>query len=118
MTSIKSNDLLWPGAALLAVSGVFLAVDSIEAGLVSAKVRIVFGAAFGLCLVGLAEYLARHREKFSIYSPTICAALASDGVITCYAIILVAYDVYQFFPPLFAFSLWLFRLYELLRITL
>ena len=105
MTSIKSNALLWLGAAVLAVGGVFLAVYSIEAGLVSAKVRIVIGAAFGLCLVGLAEYLARHREKFSIYSPTICAALASGGVITCYAIILVAYDFYQFFPPLFAFSL-------------
>ena len=58
MTSIKSNVLLWLGAAVLAVGGVFLAVYSIEAGLVSAKLRIVFGAAFGLCLVGLAEYLS------------------------------------------------------------
>ena len=105
MTSIKGNALLWLGAAVLAVGGVFLAVYSIEAGLVSAKVRVTVGAAFGLCLVGLAEYLARHREKFSIYSPTICAALASGGVITCYAIILAAYDFYQFIPPLFAFSL-------------
>ncbi len=105
MTSIKRHGLLWLGGVVLAVGGVFLAVYSVEAGLLSAEIRVLIGAAFGIALVAGAEYLARHREKFSIYSPTICAALASGGVITCYAIILVAYDFYQFIAPVVAFLL-------------
>lgn len=105
VTSLKENGLLWLGGMVLAVGGIFLANYSIEAGLVSAEIRVALGGIFGIGLVVFAEYLSRHRARFSIYSPTICAALASSGVITCYAIILVAYEYYQFIAPLLAFVL-------------
>lgn len=103
--SIKENGLLWLGGVVLAVGGIFLANYSIEAGLVSAEIRVTLGALFGIGLIIFAEFLARHRKRFSIYSPTICAALASSGVITCYAITLVAYEYYQFIPGLLAFAI-------------
>ena len=102
-TFLMGNGLLWLGALVLALGGVFLAKYSIEAGLFPPSLRIVLGACFGLLLIVGAEYLFRHASKFKITSTVISAALASGGVITCFAMTLVAFDYYDYLTPLLAF---------------
>lgn len=104
-TFLMGNGLLWLGAAVLALGGVFLAKYSIEAGVFPPGLRIIIGACFGASLVVLAEYLYRNPERFQINSAMISAALASGGVITCFSMTLVAFDFYAFLSPLFAFAI-------------
>lgn len=100
---LMGNGLLWLGAIVLAFGGVFLAKYSIEAGLFPPSLRLIIGASFGLMLVVLGEYLYRNPKRFRINSSTISAALASGGVITCFAMALVAFDFYAFLSPMLAF---------------
>ncbi len=102
---MMGNGLLWLGGIVLAFGGVFLAKYSIEAGLFPPALRIVLGAAFGVSLVVAAEYLFQHPKRFQINTPVISAALASGGIITCFAMTYVAFDFYSFLSPLFAFAL-------------
>ncbi|PHI36102.1 hypothetical protein CBQ28_15665 [Pseudoalteromonas sp. GCY] len=102
---LKGNGLFWIGAAVLALGGVFLAKYSIEAGLLPPSVRVILGALFGVCLVTAAEVVNRYKEKLKINTPYISAALASGGVITCFAMTLVAFDFYHFIPANMAFVL-------------
>ncbi|MDG6099454.1 DUF2339 domain-containing protein [Alteromonas sp. ZYF713] len=102
---IRGNGLLWLGGLVLAMGGIFLARYSIEAGLLSPELRVILGTVFGLSLVVGADYLFRRRERFHIHSPYVCAALASGGVITCFAMVLVAYDYYDFIHAQLAFGL-------------
>lgn len=104
-TFLMGNGLLWLGAAVLALGGVFLAKYSIEAGIFPPGLRITMGAIFGIGLVVVAEYLYRNPERFQINSTMISAALASGGLITCFSLTLVAFDFYAFLSPLFAFAL-------------
>lgn len=105
VNAIKGNGLLWLGGLVLAVGGIFLANYAIESGFVSAELRVILGGVFGVALVVASEFLARHRVRFSIYSPAVCAALASGGVVTCYAMTLVAFNYYGFLSPFIAFSI-------------
>ncbi len=102
-TLLRGNLLLWMGATVLALGGIFLARCAIEAGILPPEVRLTFSGIFGVGLVIGAEYLARHKERFKIHTPALCAALASGGVITCYAITLTAFLYYQFLPANLAF---------------
>ncbi|MEJ6476633.1 DUF2339 domain-containing protein [Pseudoalteromonas piscicida] len=102
---LKGNGLFWLGAIVLALGGVFLANYSIEAGLLPPSVRVILGALFGVCLVVTAEVLSRYKEKLKINTPNISAALASGGVVTCFAMTLVAFDFYDFIPANIAFVL-------------
>ncbi|OFC69297.1 DUF2339 domain-containing protein [Alteromonas confluentis] len=102
---LRGNGLFWLGGLVLAIGGIFLARYAIEAGLLSPGLRVVLGGLFGTVLVGTAEYLSRYREKFHIYSPYVCAAIASGGIITCFAMALVAYDYYHFISAELGFAL-------------
>ena len=102
---LMGNGLLWMGAVILALGGVFLAKYSIEAGVFPPELRIIIGACFGVCLVGVAEYLYRNPKRFQINSTMISAALASGGLITCFSMALVAFDFYAFLSPLAAFAI-------------
>ena len=102
---IRANGLLWLGGLVLAIGGIFLARYSIEAGLLPPIVRVLMGTLFGIGLVASAEYLARHRKRFQLYSVYVSAALASGGVITCFAMALVAYDYYEFINAQAGFGL-------------
>jgi len=102
---LKGNALLWLGAIVLGLGGIFLAKYSIEAGLLPPVVRVIAGALFGIGLIVGAEYLNRHKERFNINTPTISASLASGGIITCFAMTLVSYDFYQFISTNVAFVL-------------
>ena len=100
---LMGNGLLWLGAIVLALGGIFLAKYSIEAGLFPPSLRILTGVAFGILLIVAAEFLYTHPKRFQINSSMISAALASGGVITCFAMTLVAFDFYAFLSPLIAF---------------
>jgi len=100
---IAKNGLLWMGAVVLALGGIFLAKYAIEAGLLPPSVRLTIGFIFGLLLLVAAEYLYRNPSRFDIESPHISAALASGGVITCFAMQYSAYSFYQFISPAVAF---------------
>lgn len=102
---LKGNGIFWLGGLVLAIGGVFLAKYSIEAGLLPPSVRVILGAIFGVTLVATAETLNRFKEKFKINTPYIPAALASGGVITCFAMALVSFDFYHFITPNLAFIL-------------
>jgi uncharacterized membrane protein len=100
---LMGNGLLWLGGIVLAFGGVFLAKYSIEAGLFPPELRIILGALFGIGLVGAAEYLYRNSKRFQITSDLVSAAIASGGLITCFAMTFVAFDFYAFLSPTFAF---------------
>jgi uncharacterized membrane protein len=102
---IKGNGLLWLGGIVLSIGGVFLAKYIIETGLLSPGLRVILGALFGIALVVATEYLNTYKERFSIYSPYVCAALASGGVITCYAMTMLSFDYYDFISARMAFIL-------------
>ncbi|MEZ8966594.1 hypothetical protein BCT04_02460 [Vibrio breoganii] len=93
---LSSNSLLWLGGFVLALGGVFLAKYAVEAGLISAHARVALGFAFGIALLIGAEYLVRYPKRFNIQTNQVSAALASAGVITCFAMIVVSTHYYQF----------------------
>lgn len=100
---LANNGLLWLGGAMLALGGVFLAKYSIESGLISITVRLMLGGVFAIALVIFAEYLYRKQQGSQEYITT-CAALASGGVITGFALVLVTFSHYHFISPLLAFA--------------
>ncbi|WP_372766176.1 DUF2339 domain-containing protein [Pseudoalteromonas sp.] len=100
---LANNGLLWIGGVILALGGVFLAKYSIESGLISITVRLIIGGVFATSLVVLAEYLYRKHQGNAEYITT-CAALASGGVITGFALVLVTFSYYQFISPFIAFA--------------
>lgn len=84
---------IWGGGITLAVAGLFIVKYSIDAGLLSPTVRVVFGLLFSVALVAGAE-LARRWTQTAI-DPRIAQALAGAGVATAYASILIATNVYD-----------------------
>lgn len=83
---------IWAGGVTLAVAGFLIVRYSIDAGLLSPVVRVVFGLLFGLGLIGSAE-LALRRDAF-VRDPRVAQALSGAGVATLYASILVAANLY------------------------
>ncbi|MDK2595063.1 DUF2339 domain-containing protein [Pseudoalteromonas obscura] len=100
---LKGNGIFWLGALILSIGGVFLAKYSIESGLMPPAVRVVLGALFGCALVAGAELVNRFKTKLNVNTPYISAALASGGVITCFAMVLVSFNHYHFLPANLAF---------------
>lgn len=102
---LKGNSIFWLGAIILAIGGIFLAKYSIEAGLLPPSIRVILGSIFGLALILAAELAHKHKQRFNIHTPHISAALASGGIITCFAMAFVSFDFYSFITPNIAFAL-------------
>ena len=100
--------VVWVGGLALALGGIFLVRYSIEAGLFTPGLRIVFGAILALFLVGLGE-LARRREIVTgisqINSAHIPSILTAAGTTIAYADVWAAYALYNFLSPGAAFVL-------------
>lgn len=90
-THVSQNWMAWLGGVSLGLAGVFLAIYSIEAGLLGPTARIVVGILLGLTLQASAEYLRRREGRTN----TVFAALAAGGSITLFAAILAALHLYQ-----------------------
>lgn len=91
----STNALFWLGGIVLTFGGLFLAKYTLEAGLLSPLTRVLLGFMVGIGFIAAAEYLTRKKESLEIHSDYLCAALVSAGVITCYAMTLVASHYYQ-----------------------
>jgi uncharacterized membrane protein len=100
--------VVWVGGIALALGGIFLVRYSIEAGLFTPGLRIIFGAILALVLIGLGE-LARRREISAgisqINTAHIPSILTAAGTTVAYADVYAAYALYDFLSPGLAFVL-------------
>ncbi len=92
---------IWAGGITLAVAGVLIVKYSIDAGLLSPLVRVLFGLLFGGGLIGAAEFALRREDK--VRDPRVRQALSGAGLATLYASILIAANLYALIGPLNAF---------------
>ena len=93
---------IWAGGVTLAVCGFLIVKYSIDAGLLSPLVRVIFGLLFGTGLIAGAEVSLRQEHR--VRDPRVRQALAGAGVATLYASVLVAANLYALVPPLVAFA--------------
>ncbi|MEM7364595.1 MAG: DUF2339 domain-containing protein [Pseudomonadota bacterium] len=96
---IRENWMTWLGGVSLALAGIFMAIYSIEQGLLGPTARIFLGTLAGLAVHGTAEYL---RRRTGSHHP-VFAAMAAAGSITLYAMALVALE-YGMISPGTAFG--------------
>lgn len=92
---------IWAGGVTLAVAGFLIVKYSIDAGLLSPAVRVVFGLLFGAGLIAGAEIALRAEDK--VRDPRVRQALSGAGLATLYASVLVAANLYHLIGPLTAF---------------
>lgn len=92
---------IWAGGVTLAVAGVLLVKYSIDAGLLSPLVRVVFGLLFGSALIGGADVALRQESR--VRDPRVRQSLAGAGLATLYASILAAHGLYDLIGPMTAF---------------
>ncbi|HYD17313.1 MAG TPA: DUF2339 domain-containing protein [Patescibacteria group bacterium] len=93
---------VWIGGVSLALAGFYLVKYSIEQGLLTEQVRIIFGYIFGALLVGGARYI-REKKPDMADGTRIAQALAGAGIADFYATTYAATQLYHFFPPLLGF---------------
>jgi len=84
---------VWLGAVALALAGAFLVKYSIDQGLIGPTARVVLGLAFGIGLLGGAEWL---RSR----SALVAQGLAASGIAVLYAALLAGTRFYGLFPEL------------------
>ena len=73
---------IWAGGIALAISGIFLVRYSIEAGLVTPRVRVLLSVLFGLGLIAGAE--AAYRFELKLRDERVRQALAGAGLATLF----------------------------------
>lgn len=98
--------LVWIGGVALALGGAFLVQVSIESGLITPPVRILFGLALAVALVAGAEWLRRHppARGVGLLGPDhLTPSAAGAGVAVAYAAIYAAYGLYGLIAQLSAF---------------
>lgn len=91
---------IWGGGITLAIAGVLVVKWSIDAGLLSPAIRVVFGMLFGMGLVGGAEVTLRGR----VSDDRIPQALAGAGVASLYGAVLAANLMYALLGDVAAMS--------------
>lgn len=92
---------IWAGGVTLAVAGFLIVKYSIDAGLLSPTIRVIFGLLFGTGLIAAAE-VALRSHRF-VGDDRIRQALAGAGIATLYASVLVAANLYHLIDPMTAF---------------
>ena len=100
--------LVWLGAGTFALGGVLLVKLAADRGFFGPGMRILLGIAVGMALLVLGEWLRRRpgeREAVARRSSFVAPALAASGLATLFAAIWAAWALYDFLPPLLAFSL-------------
>jgi len=73
---------IWAGGIALAISGIFMVRYSIEAGLVTPRVRVLLSMVFGLGLIAGAE--AAYRFELKLRDERVRQALAGAGLATLF----------------------------------
>lgn len=83
---------IWGGGFALAIAGIFLVRFSIEAGLLTAGVRVALSFVFGVALIVGAE--AAYRFEHRLKDPRVRQALAGAGLATLYGAFYLAGTAY------------------------
>ncbi|SHG49853.1 Uncharacterized membrane protein [Kaistia soli DSM 19436] len=99
---------VWVGGLALALGAIFLVRYSIDAGLIGPGIRVAFGAAFSLALLGAGEWLRRSPRvtAFSaIPAANIPGILTAAGTVGLFATVYAAYALYALIGPASAFIL-------------
>ena len=100
--------VVWVGGLTLALGGFFMVRYSIEAGLISDKVRTLLGGLFALALLAAGEWTRRKESISSIAALPIAnipAILTAAGTAVAFATVYAAYALYDFLVPATAFIL-------------
>lgn len=103
---LTSRWLVWLGAGTIALGGVFLVKFSIDYGLITPEMRVVFGFLFGMTLVAGGEWLRRRGANMNIealrgsYVPP---ALTAAGLFIAFASTYAAFALHQMLSPLASF---------------
>ena len=92
------------GAVALALAGVFLVGHSIERGWLGPPTRCALGAAGGVALLLVGEWL-RRRARAAPGPGSAAAALTAAGVAVLFVILYAAHALYGLLPPAPAFVL-------------
>ena len=105
---IGTRWVVWVGGLTLALGGFFMVRYSIEAGLLSDKVRTALGGAFALALLAAGEW-TRRKESISAINAlpiaNIPAILTAAGTAVAFATVYAAYALYDLLAPATAFIL-------------
>jgi len=100
---------VWLGGVALALGAMFLVKYSIEQGWFGPEARVLAGAALGLLLWALAEWVRERDLRLPLVgatrTQTIPAALAAAGSVSLFASVYAAYELYHFIGALAAFAL-------------
>jgi uncharacterized membrane protein len=103
---LTSRWLVWLGAGTIALGGVFLVKFSIDYGLITPEMRVIFGFLVGAALVAGGEWLRRRGASTRIealrgsYVPP---ALTAAGLFIAFASTYAAFALYQMMSPLVSF---------------
>lgn len=103
---LTSRWLVWLGALTIALGGVFLVKFSIDYGLITPEMRVIFGFLLGVALVAGGEWLRRGGASLKIealrgsYVPP---ALTAAGLFLAFASTYAAFALYQMLSPLATF---------------
>ncbi len=92
---------VWIGAIALALAGFFLVKYTIQAGLITEKVRVVLGILFGCSLI-ISAYFIRKKPDLA-NGVRIAQALSGAGIADLYLCIFAASSLYHLFPALIGF---------------
>lgn len=102
---IKANWFYLIAATSLAFSGIFFIQYGIEKGLLPPPLRVLCALLFGGCLIGAGEWLRRkggdEADDLNAFLPSV---FASAGIITLFAAILGARQLYGLISPEMAFG--------------
>ncbi len=103
---LTSRWLVWLGALTIGLGGVFLVKFSIDYGLITPEMRVIFGFLLGVALVAGGEWLRRSGAAMKIealrgsYVPP---ALTAAGLFVAFASVYAAFALYQMLSPLASF---------------
>jgi uncharacterized membrane protein len=89
---------VWIGSITLAFAGVLAVKWSFDSGWFSPTVRVVFGVAFGVILLGAGEWMRRSSER-------VAQGLSAAGVADLYACFLAGIHLYGIIQPAVGFGL-------------
>jgi uncharacterized membrane protein len=94
---IGTRIAIWLGAVALALSGGFLVKYSFDQGLIGPATRVALGLAFGVGLLGVAEWMYRR-------STGVAQGLAAAGIAVLYTSLLAGVRLYDLISPTVGFA--------------
>lgn len=106
--ALTSKWLVWLGAPLFALGGLFFVRYAVDLGLLTPWVRIIIGTVVGGALAVGGEWLRRRplqRAIAAIRPNHVPPALTAAGLFVAFASIYAGYALHDLFPPVIAFAL-------------